>query len=82
MRAGLCRVRRFEKVWNLPGYILTRAPDQVLLRLRKLFERDPTQPRYFQTIRDVGILFEPAPPSDDDVPALDETDGTEATPNS
>jgi two-component system OmpR family response regulator len=52
-----------EKVWRMPGHIKTRAPDQFILRLRKIFERNPTEPRHFLTIRDMGYRFV-ARPSD------------------
>lgn len=48
-----------ERVWDLPGYLNTRAPDQFIRRLRKLFEPDPAEPRYFLTIRDAGYRFVP-----------------------
>ena len=34
-----------------------RAPDQFILRLRKVFEADPANPRHFLTIRDMGYRF-------------------------
>jgi two-component system alkaline phosphatase synthesis response regulator PhoP len=46
-----------EKVWHRPGHIQTRAPDQFILRLRKLFEDDPANPKHFLTIRDMGYRF-------------------------
>jgi two-component system OmpR family response regulator len=46
-----------EKVWQMPGHIQTRAPDQFILRLRKLFESDPAEPKHFLTIRDMGYRF-------------------------
>jgi two-component system OmpR family response regulator len=46
-----------EKVWGMPGNINTRAPDQFIRRLRKIFEPDPAQPRHFLTIRDAGYRF-------------------------
>ncbi len=46
-----------EKVWELPGHVNTRAPDQVLRQLRKAFEPDPANPIYFLTIRDAGYRF-------------------------
>jgi two-component system, OmpR family, alkaline phosphatase synthesis response regulator PhoP len=46
-----------ENVWQMPGHINTRAPDQFILRLRKLFESDPANPRHFLTIRDLGYRF-------------------------
>ncbi len=46
-----------ENVWELPGHVNTRAPDQVLRQLRKIFEPDPATPVHFLTIRDVGYRF-------------------------
>jgi two-component system, OmpR family, alkaline phosphatase synthesis response regulator PhoP len=46
-----------EKVWRMPGHVQTRAPDQFILRLRKVFEADPANPRHFLTIRDMGYRF-------------------------
>jgi two-component system OmpR family response regulator len=51
------RAELLEKVWNLPGHVQTRAPDQFLLRLRKLFEPDPANPQHFLTMRDLGYKF-------------------------
>ena len=48
-----------ENVWGMPGTINTRAPDQFIRRLRKIFEPDPAQPRHFLTIRDAGYRFIP-----------------------
>jgi two-component system OmpR family response regulator len=48
-----------ENVWRQPGNINTRAPDQFIRRLRKIFEPDPAQPRHFLTIRDAGYRFIP-----------------------
>ncbi len=46
-----------KNVWGLPGSLNTRAPDQFIRRLRKIFEPDPAQPRHFLTIRDAGYRF-------------------------
>jgi two-component system OmpR family response regulator len=46
-----------EQVWELPGHVNTRAPDQVLRQLRKAFEPDPANPIHFLTIRDAGYRF-------------------------
>jgi two-component system OmpR family response regulator len=46
-----------EDVWEQPGYLQTRAPDQFVRRLRKLFEDDPAKPRHFLTVRDAGYRF-------------------------
>ncbi len=46
-----------ENVWDLPGNLNTRAPDQFIRRLRKVLEPDPARPRYFLTLRDAGHRF-------------------------
>ncbi len=46
-----------ENVWDMPGHLYTRAPDQFIRRLRKTFEVNPAQPRHFLTIRDAGYRF-------------------------
>jgi two-component system alkaline phosphatase synthesis response regulator PhoP len=46
-----------ENVWDMPGHLYTRAPDQFIRRLRKTFEIDPAAPRHFLTIRDAGYRF-------------------------
>jgi two-component system OmpR family response regulator len=51
-----------ERVWEMPGYMNTRAPDQFIRRLRKIFEADPSAPRHFLTIRDAGYRFVAVPP--------------------
>jgi len=55
------RQELLEKVWRMPGHIQTRAPDQFILRLRKVFEADPANPRHFLTIRDMGYRFVATP---------------------
>jgi DNA-binding response OmpR family regulator len=51
------RQELLENVWKMPGQLTTRAVDQFILRLRKAFEPDPANPRYFRTIRDAGYRF-------------------------
>jgi two-component system OmpR family response regulator len=46
-----------ENVWEMPGSIATRAPDQFIRRLRKTFEPDPANPRHIITVRDAGYRF-------------------------
>ena len=46
-----------EKVWEMPGHMNTRAPDQFLRQLRKIFEPEPSKPVHFLTIRDAGYRF-------------------------
>jgi len=51
------RAELLENVWNVPSRLNTRAPDQFIRRLRKLFESNPSQPQHFLTIRDAGYRF-------------------------
>lgn len=55
-----------ENVWEMPATIATRAVDQFIRRLRKIFEPEPSRPRHFLTVRDVGYRFVAAglPPDD------------------
>lgn len=49
-----------EKVWGYEAFPSTRTVDNFILRLRKIFERDPHEPRHFLTVRGVGYRFLPA----------------------
>jgi two-component system OmpR family response regulator len=51
------REELLERVWEMPGHLYTRAPDQFIRRLRKTFEPDPAAPRHFLTLRDAGYRF-------------------------
>ena len=53
----ISRQELMEHVWDQPGYLQTRAPDQFIRRLRKLFEDTPSNPKHFLTIRDAGYMF-------------------------
>ena len=55
----ISRTELLENVWSMPGTVTTRAPDQFMRRLRKYFEPDPAEPRYFLTVRDAGYRFVP-----------------------
>lgn len=46
-----------ENVWGTSGDITTRAVDQFLMRLRKIFESNPSEPKHFLTVRDAGYRF-------------------------
>ena len=48
-----------EKVWGYEVYPSTRTVDNFILRLRKIFERDPHDPKHFLTVRGVGYRFLP-----------------------
>ncbi len=48
-------------VWDMPPHLKTRAPDQIIRRLRKRFEPQPEAPIHFLTIRDGGYRFVATP---------------------
>lgn len=47
-----------ERVWGYDIFPSTRTVDNFILRLRKRFERDPSNPRWFQSVRGVGYRLE------------------------
>lgn len=46
-----------EEVWGLSKNTNTRTVDNFLVRLRRLFEEDPSNPQHFQTVRGIGYRF-------------------------
>ncbi|MGQ0836445.1 MAG: response regulator transcription factor [Gammaproteobacteria bacterium] len=48
-----------ERVWGEDVFPSTRTVDNFILRLRKRFERDPANPRFFHSVRGVGYRFDP-----------------------
>ena len=46
-----------EQVWGYDIFPSTRTVDNFILRLRKRFEPNPEQPRFFHTVRGVGYRF-------------------------
>ena len=46
-----------ERVWGYDVFPSTRTVDNFILKLRKRFERDPTQPKHFLTVWGVGYRF-------------------------
>lgn len=60
------RQELLENIWDMTGNIQTRAPDQFIMRLRKIFEKDASAPRHFITIRDAGYRFVATPEADKD----------------
>lgn len=46
-----------ESVWGYSSDTETRTLDNFLVRLRKYFEKDPSRPLHFQTVRGVGYRF-------------------------
>lgn len=57
----ISRQELLSNVWEMSGNLQTRAVDQFIVRLRKLIEHDPGQPRHLLTIRDAGYRFVPDP---------------------
>jgi len=51
------RDQLLDAVWGYHIYPTSRTIDNFVLKLRKIFEDDPADPRYFQTIRGVGYRF-------------------------
>jgi len=50
-----------DHVWGYDDYPSTRAVDNLILRLRKLFEEDPSKPRYIHSVYGAGYRFTPKP---------------------
>ena len=55
------REELLEAVWDMPPLTNTRTVDNFLVRLRRVFEKDPAEPLHFQTVRGVGYRFVPHP---------------------
>lgn len=48
-----------DRVWGDDAFPSSRTVDNFVVRLRKLFEPDPSQPVYFHTVWGVGYRFTP-----------------------
>jgi DNA-binding response OmpR family regulator len=53
----LPRTDILENVWGMDRFPTARTVDNYVLRLRKLFEPDPEEPIYLQTVRGRGYRF-------------------------
>jgi DNA-binding response OmpR family regulator len=53
----LSRADLLEEVWGMDAFPTDRTVDNFILRLRKLFEPDPNEPRFLITVRGRGYLF-------------------------
>lgn len=51
------REELLENVWGFGNVPTTRTVDNFMLRLRKLFERDPANPQHFLSVRGAGYRF-------------------------
>ena len=52
------RKELLEHVWNISSEVETRTVDNFIVRLRKYFEEDPSDPKFIKSVRGVGYLFE------------------------
>jgi two-component system, OmpR family, alkaline phosphatase synthesis response regulator PhoP len=50
-----------DEVWGDDAFPSSRTVDNVVMRLRRLFEPDPAQPVHFHTVWGVGYRFTPEP---------------------
>ncbi|HRC32992.1 MAG TPA: helix-turn-helix domain-containing protein, partial [Bacteroidia bacterium] len=46
-----------ETVWGYDVYPSTRTIDNFIVTFRKYFEENPSNPRYFQSVRGVGYRY-------------------------
>ena len=53
----ISREEILEHVWRQPNLETTRTVDNFVMRLRKYFEIDPTEPRHFLSVRGAGYRF-------------------------
>lgn len=51
------RAEILDKVWGKDQFPTTRTIDNYILQLRKIFEVNPKEPKYFHSIRGVGYKF-------------------------
>jgi DNA-binding response OmpR family regulator len=54
----ISRKEILENVWNIDSEVETRTIDNFIVRLRKFFEPNPSQPLYIKSIRGIGYMFE------------------------
>lgn len=52
------REELLENVWNIHSDVETRTVDNFIVRLRKYFEDDPSNPQFIKSVRSKGYLFE------------------------
>ncbi len=54
----ITRKELLENVWKINPEVETRTVDNFIVRLRKLFENDPSEPVYIKSIRSAGYMFD------------------------
>jgi len=52
------RKELLENVWNMNPEVETRTVDNFIVRLRKYFEDDPSNPKYIVSVRSAGYIFQ------------------------
>lgn len=52
------RKELLENVWNLNPEVETRTVDNFIVRLRKYFEPNPSEPIYILSVRSAGYIFQ------------------------
>lgn len=57
--AIISREKLLEHVWGVSRNVHTRTVDNFIVRLRKVFEPDPGNPKHFVTVRGIGYRFVP-----------------------
>lgn len=58
----LSRDALLEIGWGYTRNITSRTVDNFIVRLRKYFEENPKNPKYFKSMRSIGYVFDPDPP--------------------
>lgn len=58
-RVAISRERLLAATHGREDTVLLRTIDVAVMRLRKLLEPDPSEPRYIQTVRGMGYMFVP-----------------------
>jgi DNA-binding response OmpR family regulator len=59
VRRVISRDELLNEVWGYQNYPCTRTVDNLILRLRQKFEKDPSCPVHFQTVHGAGYKFLP-----------------------
>ncbi len=54
------REELLERVWKVRAHGSRRTVDNFIVRLRRHFEPDPSNPRYFLSVRGAGYKFDPS----------------------
>lgn len=58
-RVPISRERLLAATYGRSDSVMLRTIDVAVMRLRKLLEPDPAEPRYLQTVRGLGYMFVP-----------------------